>query len=231
VHPAAGKSGDRIASEPGTTDHESDLMLSPPSIARIGSFVNLTDPSDHLNRPHRSCQSSVTPRFILVAALLFDISLVLLWVFCRGSAGAGAMPCQGRSGTCATASMTHLRSNELPDPPRRLSYKAEVSGLWHSRSSHKVGRQSEAQKAFERFVTGIGRRPVPQDRKVRVTIQTYRKRQADRDKEYTAWKPCIDALRLLGWIRDDSPKWIYEDIKDPLVDKTPRSEIVIEEVS
>ena len=46
-----------------------------------------------------------------------------------------------------------------------------------------------------------------------------------------AWKPRIDALRLLGWIRDDSPKWIYEDIKDPLVDKTPRSEIVIEEVS
>ena len=93
------------------------------------------------------------------------------------------------------------------------------------------GRQSEAQKALERFVTGTGRRPVPQDRKVRVTIQTYRKRQADRDKEHTAWKPCIDALRLLGWIRDDSPKWSYEDTKDPLVDKTPRSEIVIEEVS
>lgn len=70
------------------------------------------------------------------------------------------------------------------------------------------GRQSEAQKAFERFVTGTRRRPVPQDRKVRVTIQTFRNRQADHDNESLAWKPCIDALVRFGWAKDDSERWM-----------------------
>jgi hypothetical protein len=44
VHPVVGKSGVGIASELGPTDHESDPMLSLPSIPRIGGFVNLTGP-------------------------------------------------------------------------------------------------------------------------------------------------------------------------------------------
>jgi hypothetical protein len=46
-----------------------------------------------------------------------------------------------------------------------------------------------------------------------------------------AWKPCIDALVRLGWLKDDSPNWLEEEVKVPLVGKTPRSEIVIGEVS
>jgi hypothetical protein len=84
---------------------------------------------------------------------------------------------------------------------------------------------------FERFVTGTRRRPVPQDRKVRVTIQTYRKRQADRDNEYTAWKPCINALVRLGWAKDDSERWMDQVVLPVIVDKTPRTQVVIEEVS
>jgi len=72
---------------------------------------------------------------------------------------------------------------------RNLGAPVPGKTLWVEVKRPVSKRQAEAQKAFERFVTWTRRRPVPQDRKGRVTIQTYRKRQADRDKEYTAWKP------------------------------------------
>ena len=115
------------------------------------------------------------------------------------------------------------RHRDLAGPGRDAVRRVQPPTQW------KAVRGSEGVRAVRHWDQAPAGSPRP--RKVRVTIQTYRKRQADRDNEYTAWKPRIDALRLLGWIRDDSPKWIYEDIKDPLVDKTPRSEIVIEEVS
>ena len=34
-------------------------------------------------------------------------------------------------------------------------------------------------------------------------------------------------LLRLGWLAGDSPRWLDEQVNDPRVDKTPRTEIVI----
>ena len=53
----------------------------------------------------------------------------------------------------------------------------------------------------------------------------------DRDRAQGYAKPIFDALVRLGWIKDNSPRWLEEGIKVPRVDKDPRSEVVIEELA
>ena len=50
-------------------------------------------------------------------------------------------------------------------------------------------------------------------------------------KGWIAWKPCIDALVRFGWAKDDSERWMEQVVLPVIVDKTPRTEIVIEKVS
>jgi len=59
----------------------------------------------------------------------------------------------------------------------------------------------------------------------------YRRNPMDRDGAQRSAKPKFEAMVRLGWLKDDSPTGFEEDVKVPLVDKTPRSESVIEEVS
>ena len=61
-----------------------------------------------------------------------------------------------------------------------------------------------------------------------VTITLYRKgRRFDQDNAFGAVKPLVDALRELGLIWNDSPKWLDLGVAQRLDHRNPRVEIEI----
>ena len=67
------------------------------------------------------------------------------------------------------------------------------------------------------------------NRKMRVTVQSYTKRQRDSDNAIP--KLWLDCIKSMGWIVDDGPEWCEQDNRAPLVDAVnPRTEITIESV-
>lgn len=64
-----------------------------------------------------------------------------------------------------------------------------------------------------------------------VTIQMFRKNPTDRDGAQGACKPIFDAITRLGYTKDDSERWMEQNVLPVKVDrKNPRTEITIEYV-
>lgn len=61
--------------------------------------------------------------------------------------------------------------------------------------------------------------PATWDRKRRVVVAIvlFCTRRYDRDNAYGSVKPILDALRHLGWIENDSERWIDLDVSSQLV--------------
>lgn len=55
------------------------------------------------------------------------------------------------------------------------------------------------------------------DRVFRVTITSYRRRLLDPDNLVHGCKPVLDAIKRLGLIRDDSPRWLDLEVKQELL--------------
>jgi len=110
-----------------------------------------------------------------------------------------------------TPSLNELINMHYHDKARlKKSYKAHIEGAVHD-----MGMKIERMK-----------RP----KKRTVKIYSFRKRECDRDNLIGGMKPFIDAIRELGLIWDDSPKYIDLNIFQ-LEDKyDPRTEVFIEEM-
>jgi len=59
----------------------------------------------------------------------------------------------------------------------------------------------------------LGARNSHGDNRFMVTITSYRSRLLDKGNLYGGSKPILDALIHFGVIRDDSPKWCEEEVK------------------
>ena len=68
------------------------------------------------------------------------------------------------------------------------------------------------------IIAQIGRRPEALQCRTRVEILSHRARLLDSDNLRGGAKRLVDALRHLGWIWRDSPRWLDLDV-DQLVDR------------
>ena len=60
-----------------------------------------------------------------------------------------------------------------------------------------------------------------------VRITSYRGRMLDKDNLYGGAKVCLDAIKKMNLIRDDSPKWIELEVIQVSERLNPRTEIEI----
>jgi Holliday junction resolvase RusA-like endonuclease len=78
--------------------------------------------------------------------------------------------------------------------------------------------------------------PVPRDlaevrpSKMRVKIRAYRKRRLDPDNAYGGVKVILDAMRDVGILRNDSPKWLDLEVEQFIDGKNLRTEIDFEPI-
>lgn len=65
----------------------------------------------------------------------------------------------------------------------------------------------------------------------RVTITTYRPRRLDPDNTQGGLKPLLDAMRDVGLLRNDSPRWLELPPVNQIIEKFDcRTEILVEEL-
>jgi hypothetical protein len=77
-------------------------------------------------------------------------------------------------------------------------------------------------------MAAIGRPQQPERGRVRVTIQMFRRNPMDQDGAVGACKPIFDAITKLGWARDDSVRWMTQEVLPVRIDrKRPRTEVEI----
>ena len=67
--------------------------------------------------------------------------------------------------------------------------------------------------------------PIREPDRMRVQIKVYRPRRFDPDNAMGGLKPLIDAMRDLGLLKNDSPKWIDLSLEQYVDGKNPRTEI------
>lgn len=81
-------------------------------------------------------------------------------------------------------------------------------------------------------ITAMHGLPLPSRRRVAksVRIMSYRKRLLDKDNLTGGAKPIVDALKLCGFIWDDSPEWIELHVDQAVDAKRPRTEIEVSQV-
>jgi len=120
---------------------------------------------------------------------------------------------------------------ELIEPKDKISFTLN----WVPASLNKSLRQHWRERSRQRdvcagyIVEAIGKRDMPEQHKVRVTVQMFRWAPLDRDNAYGACKIIFDCLRRLGWALGDSEKDMEMVVPEVLVDrKHPRCEISIE---
>jgi hypothetical protein len=66
----------------------------------------------------------------------------------------------------------------------------------------------------------------PERGRVRVTIQMFRRNRMDRDNAMASCKPVFDAITKLNWARDDSVRWMTQQVLPVVIDRRrPRTEI------
>jgi Holliday junction resolvase RusA-like endonuclease len=65
--------------------------------------------------------------------------------------------------------------------------------------------------------------------KRRVTITAYRPRRLDQDNATGGCKVLLDAMRDIGLIRNDSPKWLELVVNQAIEKRDCRTEILIED--
>jgi hypothetical protein len=90
---------------------------------------------------------------------------------------------------------------------------------------HWSERRKSLQVAGAYILAAIGRPEQPERGRVRVTIEMYRKQAMDQDGAYGAAKPLFDALVRTGWARDDSNRWMAQEVRSLVDRRHPRTEI------
>lgn len=65
------------------------------------------------------------------------------------------------------------------------------------------------------------RRRKPVTNRVRLGVTLYRKRRLDPDAKVASVKPILDAMVELGWLKDDSERWLELNVIQELARKTP----------
>lgn len=73
-------------------------------------------------------------------------------------------------------------------------------------------------------------KPKQKTPKASVKISVFRPRRLDQDNLTGGLKPLIDAMRDVGLIRDDSPRWLDLIVRQEKDSITPRVEIEVEEL-
>lgn len=98
--------------------------------------------------------------------------------------------------------------------------------------SHWSKRSKVTEKAgMYLLLAGLRRQDAPAVRRLRVTIQMYRKNPTDRDGAQGACKPIFDAIRRFGYVKDDSERYMEQNVLPVLIDrKYPRTRIKIEKI-
>jgi Holliday junction resolvase RusA-like endonuclease len=80
---------------------------------------------------------------------------------------------------------------------------------------------------WEIRAAGVEPKENAEKEKKTVRITSYRGRMLDKDNLYGGVKVCLDALRKLNLIHDDSPKWIELEVIQVSERLNPRTEIEI----
>lgn len=117
--------------------------------------------------------------------------------------------------------MTHLHV-VIPEPVHSIN---EIL-RWHWAKRGKV--QDTYGLAIHAAMDGV-RVPRFQPTKCKVEVASYRKRLLDPDNLVGGTKLIVDALRKLGIVYRDSPKWIDLNVSQSLDRFNPRTEIFISE--
>jgi hypothetical protein len=80
----------------------------------------------------------------------------------------------------------------------------------------------------------IGQCKTDPPERLRVIVRMHRTRQVDDDNNVAICKPIFDAIKRLGWAKDDSPRFMEQKVLPMVVCKRgekPHTEITIEEVA
>jgi hypothetical protein len=94
--------------------------------------------------------------------------------------------------------------------------------------THWSQRRKSLEAAGAYIVAAIGKPEQPERGRVRVKIQMYRRNRMDQDGAVGACKPIFDTLVRLGWARDDSVRWMTQEVLPVVIDRRrPRTEIEI----
>jgi Holliday junction resolvase RusA-like endonuclease len=98
---------------------------------------------------------------------------------------------------------------------------------WGKRAKHR----SEIDKAIKYGAEWTLTRELTEKRVMSVDIVIYQPfRRLDEDNAHGSMKPVVDALRSLGLIYRDSPKWLRKTITQKIDRANPRVEITIQQV-
>lgn len=99
--------------------------------------------------------------------------------------------------------------------------------------AHWTARRRERQAWYLALFAAVGRAPRGRPRRrARVRVTVRRRRRQDPDNAAGSVKPLLDALKNLGWIVDDSPRWIELVVTEETCRRgeRPATELVLEEL-
>lgn len=89
--------------------------------------------------------------------------------------------------------------------------------------THWAGKKRDLE-SWKTWVLGIAGNKTGVNGKVRVTITVYRAKLQDPDNATGSVKPLVDALNRLGWMVDDSVKWLELEVSE-VATKDTRTEV------
>lgn len=97
---------------------------------------------------------------------------------------------------------------------------------WHWAKRHKYN-----EGWFVRFIAEAGRPSFKVKGQAKLRITVYRSRSQDKDNMYGSVKPIVDAIKKLGWIKDDDPKHLdlkVQEVKSKRVDQRTEISLSVE---
>lgn len=80
-------------------------------------------------------------------------------------------------------------------------------------------------ESWKGWVLGVAGNRRGFDQRARVKVTVYRARQQDPDNAVGSVKPLIDALNRLGWLVDDTTRWLDLEVEERIDRKEPRTEV------
>ena len=79
-------------------------------------------------------------------------------------------------------------------------------------------------KSWKTWVLATCGKELIVEKRVKLKIAVYRKRRQDHDNARDSVKNLVDALSALGWLHNDSPKWLDLEVTEEL-GKPERTEV------
>jgi len=138
-------------------------------------------------------------------------------------------PCHPDAGIVAAGRGTN--PNTMNDKPLRFVIPWVPPSLNRALRSHWAVNYRKKNVAAGYILAGCGKSHAPAPERVKVTIQMYRKKPMDRDGAQGACKPLFDVLVQFGWAKDDSERHMEQVVLPVVLDKVPKTEILIEKLA